>query len=157
MQRRPLWTPSCTRARPSATSGAATLLAPRPSVYRRLPRAAGAPTPKPSSIALTKNRQAARATHPVRFQSAPRLGRLTARLAVGVVAGDSKTVSLDSRTANRTLVWLLIATLSLTHMAFLTTARARQADGRLGRFAEHESVVAPAVRSLSRTCPGRQV
>jgi hypothetical protein len=70
---------------------AATLAEPRPSVCRRPPRAAGSPTRKPSSIALTKNRQAARATHPVRFESAPRLGRLTARRDVGVVAGDSKT------------------------------------------------------------------
>jgi hypothetical protein len=70
----PLWTSSCTRARPSATSAAATLLAPRPSVYRRPPRAAESSTRKPSSIALTKNRQAARAANPgsIRMRSTPR-------------------------------------------------------------------------------------
>jgi hypothetical protein len=60
--------------------------------------------------------------------------------------------SLDSRTANRTLVGCrLPRSTAPTSRSWQRFGRC-EADGRMGRFAEHESIVVPVARSSSRAC-----
>jgi hypothetical protein len=75
---------------------------------------------------------------------------------LAVASSAKPTISLDSRTANRTLVDRWSPCFASTASRSWQRFERCQANGRMGRFAEHESITAPVARSSNGSCPGRQ-